>query len=105
MFLFYILGMEVDQINSPASSSSSYDFLPELVGPLKRMVFECFASNYQPIKFIEKFNQLLEQELLPNKPNSETTIQSLLEIGCAKNECNSLLFPYLDALCECGVRF
>lgn len=91
--------------DSPTSSSSSYDFLLELMTPLKRVVFECFISNCQPVQFIGKYNQMLEQRLLPEKPNPQAIIQAVLEMGCAKNECHPLLFPYLDALCECKVSY
>jgi hypothetical protein len=96
--------MEVDLVDSsPASSSSSCDFLLELMGPLKQVAFECFANNSDPVQFVGKFNSLLNEGLVSVVQNPETIIQSLVEIGCAKNDCHPLLMPYLEALWECKV--
>lgn len=96
--------MEVDPVEkSPASSSSSYDFLLELLGPLKQMAFECFLSNTDPVEFIGKFNRLLDEGLIPSSQSPENVIQVLIEVGCSKNDCHPLLLPYLDTLWECKV--
>ncbi|KAI6182955.1 Mediator complex subunit 24 [Aphelenchoides bicaudatus] len=94
--------MEVDPVEkSPASSTSSFDFLPELMGPLKQVVFECFTNEDDPVQFIGKFNGLLNEGLVSVNQNPEAIIQALIEIGCAKNGTNALLMPYLDTLWEC----
>lgn len=104
-FYFTLSTMEVDPTEaSPPSSSSSYDFL-ELMGPLKQVAFECFTSNSDSVQFIGKFNNLLNEGLVSVKQNPETIIQSLIEMGCAKNDCHPLLMSYLDTLWECNVIF
>jgi hypothetical protein len=95
--------MEIDPVNSPTSSSSSYDFLPELMGPLKQTFFECFALNCQAFEFMVRFNETLKDQALSFTPRGDHIIQASLEMGCAKNECHPLLFSYLDALYDCKV--
>lgn len=97
--------MDVDPPNNEYSpdSSLSYDSLPELMEPLKRVVFECFAANKNSVQFIASYNHLMELELLSSTHKAEATIQALLEIGCAKNDCHPLLLEYLDTLWECRV--
>ncbi|KAI6178164.1 Mediator complex subunit 24 [Aphelenchoides besseyi] len=84
-----------------SNSSSTDEFLAEPLGPLRRLIFNCFCSRVDPSQFIAKLNNLQNGAYIAIDLKPEITVQSLIELGCANNQCNLLLFPYLDALLEC----
>ncbi|KAI6230070.1 Mediator complex subunit 24 [Aphelenchoides fujianensis] len=86
---------------SSSSSASSDDFLAEPLGALRRVIFNAFATREDPVDFIAKFNSLQNSGLVPVELRPEITVQALIDVGCATNECHPLLFAYLDALLEC----